>query len=100
MNAQIVAVTVDVTIGMPVPAPTPTPTGIAICPMEKRPDPSATMPPARLSTVMILPPQPSRQSVNLVSAVSQVVTAPANAGTPNQSNEHGRAPDRKQSVKY
>src|SRR3989337_1545751 len=55
-SVQIVAVTVDVTIGTPVPAPTPTPTGIAICPIEKRPEARATTPPARLSTVMILPP--------------------------------------------
>src|SRR3546814_16577667 len=53
-NDQIVAVTVDVTMGMPVPAPTPTPTGMAIWPMEKRPEASATMPPASASTGMIL----------------------------------------------
>src|SRR3546814_6380752 len=77
---QIVAVTVEVTIGIPVPAPTPTPTGIAICPIEKRPEASATMPPASERTVMILPPEPSRKSVNVLRAVSNVVSAPANAG--------------------
>src|SRR3546814_18004345 len=83
-NDQIVAVTVDVTMGMPVPAPTPTPTGMAIWPMEKRPEASATMPPASESTVMILPPEPSRKSVNLLNAVSKVVSAPADAGPANQ----------------
>src|SRR3546814_888614 len=90
-NDQIVAVTVDVTMGMPVPAPTPTPTGMAIWPMEKRPEASATMPPASESTVMILPPEPSRKSVNLLSAVSKVVSAPANAGPANQKEANRRA---------
>ena len=71
--------TVEVPIGIPVPAPTPTATGTATWPRLKRPDASATMPPARLMTVMILPPEPSRKSVNFVSAVLNVVSAPANA---------------------
>lgn len=37
------------------------------------------MPPARLITVMILPPEPSRKSVNFVSAVLNVVSVPAKA---------------------
>src|SRR3546814_872174 len=50
--------------------------GIAICPIEKRPEASATMPPASERTVMILPPEPSRKSVNVLRAVSNVVSAP------------------------
>src|SRR3546814_13469104 len=95
MNAQIVAVIVDVTIGMPVPAPTPTPTEIAICTMAKRPDASATMPPARLSRVMILTPEPSRKSVNLVSGVAKVVSAQTHAGAANQRTANRREAKRK-----
>src|SRR3546814_19179783 len=49
------------------------------------------MPPASESTVMILPPEPSRKSVNLLSAVSKVVSAPANAGPANQKEANRRA---------
>ena len=74
---QMTAVTTEVTIGTPVPTPMPTPTGTATWPSEKRPEARPIRPPARLSTVMILPPEPSRKSVNFVRAGVKVVSAPA-----------------------
>src|SRR3546814_9531721 len=59
---QMTAVTTEVTIGTPVPTPMPTPTGTATWPSEKRPEARPMRPPARLRTVMILPPEPSRRS--------------------------------------
>src|SRR5690606_18771477 len=76
-RAQITAVTTEVTIGTPVPTPMPTPTGTATWPSEKRPDARPIRPPARLRTVMILPPEPSRKSVNFFRAGVTVVSAPA-----------------------
>src|SRR3546814_9350441 len=73
---QMTAVTTGATIGTPVPTPIPTPTGTATWPSEKRPEARPIRPPARLSTVMILPPEPSRKSVNFCSAGSKVVSAP------------------------
>ena len=73
------AVTTEVTIGTPVPTPTPTPTGTAIWPSVKRPAARLIRPAARLSTVMTLPPEPSRKLVNLVSAVEKVASVPAYA---------------------
>src|SRR5690606_33547657 len=72
-DRQMTAVTTEVTIGTPVPTPMPTPTGTATWLSEKRPEARPIRPPARLRTVMILPPEPSRKSVNLVSAGVKVV---------------------------
>src|SRR3546814_5238193 len=63
---------------------------MADCTSENRPEASATRRPARLSTRMILRPEPSRKSVNVVSAVSKVVSAPANAGPANQRQANRR----------
>lgn len=71
------AVITEVTIGTPVPTPTPTPTGTAIWPSVKRPEAKLMRPAARLRTVMILPPEPCRNPVNLVSAVVKVASVPA-----------------------
>ncbi len=51
-----------------------TPTGTATWPSEKRPDARPIRPPARLRTVIILPPEPSRKSANLVNAGVKVVS--------------------------
>ena len=83
---QISAVTVDVTIGTPVPTPMPTPTGSAIWPRLKRPEAMPTRPSASEMIVMILPPEPSRNAVNFVNAVSKVVSVPAKAGPARTTN--------------
>lgn len=76
-SGYIVAVTIAVTMGTPVPAATPVPTGTATWPSEKRPEARPTIPPARLNTVITLPPDPERKLVNWVSAVLNVASVPA-----------------------